>query len=125
MAIAGSTSTANAASAASLLDAKVAGAYGVANFTFASKTSVNPLDLKLTDTSEDGQHAQMRVIAGTGEGTKYYQWRKAYNAGNTNRWDTYLGDSSGVKWIRLQVCRYNGSTQKACAYSSISYSNWW
>ncbi|MFD4955481.1 hypothetical protein [Streptomyces sp. NPDC058451] len=74
------------------------------------------------DTAADGASARMRIQAMTGAGTKSYAWRTASGNGNVTRETTYLYDSSGVKAVRIQVCRHAGSTD-TCSWSPWRYND--
>jgi hypothetical protein len=87
------------------------------DFGFVSGSKVAPIYLMVKDTEADGMHARLRVQADTGEGLKSYAWRKASGNGDVTRATTDLVDTSGVEGVRIQVCRYDGDTQKYCTWS--------
>ncbi|MFD7028062.1 hypothetical protein ACFWAR_08530 [Streptomyces sp. NPDC059917] len=95
------------------------GAAGRIDFRFISSSRVDPISMQVTDTRVDGRVAKLRIIAGTGTGTKYYAWRTA--VGDTTEESTYLYDSSGVDWIQLQVCRVAPAGIEDCGYSDLNW----
>lgn len=100
--------------------AETTGAYGSFSFRFASQTHMNSITLRSVDTLADGHHARIRLVTQRGDGsTAYWGWRANYGgAGSDLEWNTYLTDGSGIKAVRIQVCRAEGSTLLNCQYSS-------
>lgn len=104
--------------------ADVPGAWGTIDFGYESSTRAAPIYLWLKDTREDGRIAKMRVVAGTGAGTKYYSWRTVPGYGATMDATTYLYDSTGIVWISIQVCRASSAGNEACETSSRIWNNY-
>ncbi|MCJ0871025.1 hypothetical protein [Streptomyces sp. AP-93] len=103
--------------------ADVPGAWGKIDFGFESSTRAAPIYLWVKDTREDGRVAKMRVVAGTGAGTKYYSWRTASGWGATTEATTYLNDSTGIVWISIEVCRASNAGNEECEYSTRIWNN--
>ncbi|MCM1964966.1 MULTISPECIES: hypothetical protein [unclassified Streptomyces] len=104
--------------------ADVPGAWGTIDFDYRSSTRADPIYLWVKDTREDGRVARMRVVAGTGGGTKYYSWRTASGMYNTTEATTYLYDSTGIVWISIEVCRASNAGNEVCAYSTRIWNNY-
>ncbi|MER7174298.1 hypothetical protein [Streptomyces mesophilus] len=98
------------------------GARGRASVVFASATKLNPLELLVTDTASDGQHARIRLqVNSTSLNTS---WVKAVGYGDDASVKGPWGPGMRIDRVRIEVCRYNGDVRKDCAWSQWQMSPW-
>lgn len=94
----------------------IPGAYGEADFYYASKTRASDIYMTLLDREPDGHHVRMRVQSLTpNRVVTSYAWRSVTTgAGTSDTWVTSLTDTRGIWALRIQVCVFEKDTALGC-----------
>lgn len=99
----------------------VPGASGSGSWVFASRTQLNSVSLKITDTAADGHHVAIRLL--TVQGTTTHKWPLHHEyggKGSTQTWNTTASDSLGIKYAYIEVLVMEGdSIVTSCGDRSV------
>ncbi|GGJ81227.1 hypothetical protein GCM10011583_10840 [Streptomyces camponoticapitis] len=101
----------------------VTGASGSGSWVFASRTQLNSVSLRITDTSADGHHVaiQLQTVQGSGA-THLWPLHHEYGGnGASHTWNTTATDSLGIKYAYIEAfVMEGGSVIRSCGDSSIT-----
>ncbi len=74
--------------------------------------SIPNLALTVRDSSADGHHVQIRLVAQYPDTYSYFPWHADYDgAGSSKEFDSYVPQGGTISDVGLQVATYEGSTQ--------------
>lgn len=103
--------------------ASVDGAQGtLSDIQYLSWTYV-AMNLRIKDTSSDGEHAEGRVQTMDSEGTVHsFSWHSAvgYGTAYEDR-NAHVSDTRRIQAVRIQVCRKGDDLPDVCDWSSWSW----
>ncbi|QHY96895.1 hypothetical protein SSPS47_17455 [Streptomyces sp. S4.7] len=101
----------------------VTGASGSGSWVFASRTRLNSVVLKITDTAADGHHVaiQLQTVRGSGASHLWMLHHEYGGKGASHTWNTTATDSLGIKYAYIEAFVMEGNDViRSCGDNSIA-----
>ncbi|MFI8227574.1 hypothetical protein ACIGDI_01975 [Streptomyces sp. NPDC085900] len=101
------------------LDGAAVGATGGGSEQPSSRTHLDNVNLRVTDTRADGHHVAVRLVTRRSDGTDHYwAWHSVYSGANTSdSWDTSATDSGGIRLVWQEVGVFEGDSKLGSCYT--------